>query len=301
MVDLSTTLGDVALKNPVMTASGTFGFGLEYADFIDLDRLGGFVVKGTTLEPRQGNDYPRMAETPAGMLNAVGLQNKGVRHLCTSILPQLKGCSSEVIVNVSGASVADYVATAEHLAANSSIRTIELNISCPNVKQGGMAFGTTTDGAASVVEAVRKAWPGHLMVKLSPNVTSIADIARAVEAAGADSVSLINTLLGMAVDIERRRPFLSTVTGGLSGPAVKPVAVRMVWQVAKAVGIPVVGLGGICSAADALEFIMAGASAVQVGTANFLDPSVTVRIIDDLSAWCESHGVQRLMDLRGIV
>ena len=245
MVDLSTRLGDFALKNPVLTASGTFGFGLEYADFIDLSRLGGFIVKGTTLEPREGNPYPRMAETPSGMLNAVGLQNKGVDHFIEKIYPQIAGCGSEVIVNVSGKSVADYAAVAEKLSALEGIHAIELNISCPNVKQGGMAFGTTCEGAASVVEAVRKAWPRHLMVKLSPNVTSITDIAKAVEAAGADSVSLINTLLGMAVDIERRRPVLSTVTGGLSGPAVKPVAVRMVWQVAHAVSIPVVGLGGI--------------------------------------------------------
>ncbi|MCM1067659.1 MAG: dihydroorotate dehydrogenase [Muribaculaceae bacterium] len=301
MVDLSTSLGDIALKNPVLTASGTFGYGLEYTDFLDLDKLGGFVVKGTTLEPRQGNDYPRMAETPSGMLNAVGLQNKGVDHFVEHIYPQLAGCDSEVIVNVSGACVADYVATAERLAEGTAIRTIELNISCPNVKQGGMAFGTTAAGAASVVEAVRKAWKGHLMVKLSPNVTSIADIAKAVEAAGADSVSLINTLLGMAIDVERRRPFLSTVTGGLSGPAVKPVAVRMVWQVAKAVNIPVVGLGGITSANDALEFIMAGASAIQVGTYNFVDPSVTMKIIDGLTDYCSRHHIDRLMDLRGII
>lgn len=301
MVDLSTKIGDIALKNPVLTASGTFGYGLEYSDFIDLGRLGGFVVKGTTLEPRQGNDYPRMAETPSGMLNAVGLQNKGVDHFIEHIYPQIHRCGAEVIVNVSGASVADYVACAERIAAGTDLRVIELNISCPNVKQGGMAFGTTCDGAAEVVGAVRKAWPGHLMVKLSPNVTSIADIAKAVEAAGADSVSLINTLLGMAIDVERRRPILSTVTGGMSGPAVRPIAVRMVWQVAKAVGIPVVGLGGIRTAADALEFIMAGASAVQVGTANFIDPAVTMHIIDGLEDYCRRHGVERLMDLRGII
>ena len=301
MVDLTTTVGSLALKNPVLTASGTFGFGLEYSDFIDLSRLGGFVVKGTTLEPRQGNDYPRMAETPSGMLNAVGLQNKGVDHFIMHTYPLIKDCGSEVIVNVSGKSVADYAATAEKLAACDAIHAIELNISCPNVKQGGMAFGTTCDGAASVVEAVRKVWPRHLMVKLSPNVTSITDIALAAEASGADSVSLINTLLGMAIDVERRRPFLSTVTGGLSGPAVRPVAVRMVWQVAKAVKIPVVGLGGITCANDALEFIMAGASAIQVGTANFIDPSVTMKIIDGLTDYCERHGVDRLMDLRGII
>lgn len=301
MVDLSTRLGDFALKNPVLTASGTFGFGLEYADFIDLSRLGGFIVKGTTLEPREGNPYPRMAETPSGMLNAVGLQNKGVDHFIKKIYPQIAGCGSEVIVNVSGKSVADYAAVAEKLSALEGIHAIELNISCPNVKQGGMAFGTTCEGAASVVEAVRKAWPRHLMVKLSPNVTSITDIAKAVEAAGADSVSLINTLLGMAVDIERRRPVLSTVTGGLSGPAVKPVAVRMVWQVAHAVSIPVVGLGGIVNERDAIEFLMAGASAIQVGTANFINPAATVNILDGITAWCDSHGVERISDIIGII
>ena len=301
MVDLSTRLGDFALKNPVLTASGTFGFGLEYADFIDLSRLGGFIVKGTTLEPREGNPYPRMAETPSGMLNAVGLQNKGVDHFIEKIYPQIAGCGSEVIVNVSGKSVADYAAVAEKLSALEGIHAIELNISCPNVKQGGMAFGTTCEGAASVVEAVRKAWPRHLMVKLSPNVTSITDIAKAVEAAGADSVSLINTLLGMAVDIERRRPVLSTVTGGLSGPAVKPVAVRMVWQVAHAVSIPVVGLGGIVNERDAIELLMAGASAIQVGTANFINPAATVNILDGITAWCDSHGVERISDIIGII
>lgn len=301
MVDLSTRLGDFALKNPVLTASGTFGFGLEYADFIDLGRLGGFIVKGTTLEPREGNPYPRMAETPSGMLNAVGLQNKGVDHFIEKIYPQIAACGSEVIVNVSGKSVADYAAVAEKLSALEGIHAIELNISCPNVKQGGMAFGTTCEGAASVVEAVRKAWPRHLMVKLSPNVTSITDIAKAVEAAGADSVSLINTLLGMAVDIERRRPVLSTVTGGLSGPAVKPVAVRMVWQVAHAVSIPVVGLGGIVNERDAIEFLMAGASAIQVGTANFINPAATVNILDGITAWCDSHGVERISDIIGII
>lgn len=301
MVDLSTRLGDFALKNPVLTASGTFGFGLEYADFIDLSRLGGFIVKGTTLEPREGNPYPRMAETPSGMLNAVGLQNKGVDHFIEKIYPQIAGCGSEVIVNVSGKSVADYAAVAEKLSALEGIHAIELNISCPNVKQGGMAFGTTCEGAASVVEAVRKAWPRHLMVKLSPNVTSITDIAKAIEAAGADSVSLINTLLGMAVDIERRRPVLSTVTGGLSGPAVKPVAVRMVWQVAHAVSIPVVGLGGIVNERDAIEFLMAGASAIQVGTANFINPAATVNILDGITAWCDSHGVERISNIIGII
>ncbi|MDE6463388.1 MAG: dihydroorotate dehydrogenase, partial [Muribaculaceae bacterium] len=253
MADLSVNLGGLRLANPVLTASGTFGYGSEYSDFYDLARLGGIIVKGTTLEPRQGNPYPRMAETPSGMLNAVGLQNKGVEYFATAIYPEIKDCGTEVIVNVSGACVADYVATAERLATLEGIHAIELNISCPNVKQGGMAFGTSCAGASEVVSAVRKAWPRHLMVKLSPNVTSIADIALAVEAAGADSVSLINTLLGMAVDVERRRPVLSTVTGGLSGPAVRPVAVRMVWQVDKAVGIHLVGLGGSSCGRDALQ------------------------------------------------
>lgn len=300
-IDLTTRIGDITLQNPVMTASGTFGYGLEYADFIDLDRLGGFVVKGTTLEPRQGNPYPRMAETPSGMLNAVGLQNAGVEHFIKHTYPLLKDSKAEVVVNVSGAKVADYCAVAERLASETGIRVIELNISCPNVKQGGMAFGTTCDGAAGVVSAVRKVWPGHLMVKLSPNVTSIVDIALAVEGAGADSVSLINTLMGMAIDVETQRPRLSTVTGGLSGPAVKPVAVRMVWQVASKVGIPVVGLGGISCAADAIEFLLAGARAVQVGTYNFVDPSVTVKIVDGIADYCRRHGVERVEDLCGAV
>lgn len=301
MVNLAVKLGSLELKNPVLTASGTFGYGLEYADFMNLERLGGFIVKGTTLEPRQGNPYPRMAETPSGMLNAVGLQNKGVEHFAAETYPLLENLDTEVMVNVSGASIEQYAATAEHLAQLPCIHAIELNISCPNVKQGGMAFGTTADGAASVVRAVRKVWPRHLMVKLSPNVTSIADIALAVEAEGADSVSLINTLLGMAVDVERRKPVLSTVTGGLSGPAVRPVAVRMVWQVAKAVSIPVVGLGGITDARDALEFIMAGATAVQIGTANFLDPTTCIKVIDGIEEYCSRHGVADISELRGIV
>jgi len=300
-VNLAVKLGSLELKNPVLTASGTFGYGLEYADFMNLERLGGFIVKGTTLEPRQGNPYPRMAETPSGMLNAVGLQNKGVEHFAAETYPLLENLDTEVMVNVSGASIEQYAATAEHLAQLPRIHAIELNISCPNVKQGGMAFGTTADGAASVVRAVRKVWPRHLMVKLSPNVTSIADIALAVEAEGADSVSLINTLLGMAVDVERRKPVLSTVTGGLSGPAVRPVAVRMVWQVAKAISIPVVGLGGITDARDALEFIMAGATAVQIGTANFLDPTTCIKVIDGIEEYCTRHGVADISELRGIV
>lgn len=300
MVDLSVQLGDLRLANPVLTASGTFGYGHEYQDFIDLDELGGIIVKGTTLEPREGNPGPRMAETPSGMLNAVGLQNMGVEHFASHIYPTLTDLHTEVIVNVSGKTPADYAATAERLAGLDKIHAIELNISCPNVKQGGMAFGTTAEGAAEVVGAVRRAWPRHLIVKLSPNVTSIVDIAKAAEGAGADSLSLINTLLGMAVDVERRRPVLSTVTGGLSGPAVRPVAVRMVWQVAKAVGIPVIGLGGITCGRDALEFIMAGATAVEIGTANFIDPTVAVRVRDEIAAYLERNKLT-LAGIRGII
>ena len=302
MVNLNIDLGKgLALKNPVLTASGTFGFGEEYAPFIDLERLGGFIVKGTTLEPREGNPYPRMAETPSGMLNAVGLQNKGVDYFIEHIYPRISGLDTQIVVNVSGKSVEDYAETARRLSALDGIHAIELNISCPNVKQGGMAYGTTCEGASEVVSAVRQAWDKHLMVKLSPNVTSITDIALAVEAAGADSISLINTLLGMAVDVERRRPCLSTITGGLSGPAVRPVAVRMVWQVAKAVKVPVVGLGGICSGRDALEFIMAGASAIQVGTANFIAPEATVNVLEGIEEFCERQDVKDLAEIRGII
>lgn len=298
-VNMAVSIGDLRMKNPMLTASGTFGFGEEFADFIDLERLGGFIVKGTTLEPRQGNPYPRMAETPAGMLNAVGLQNKGVDHFIADTYPHLKDLKTNVLVNVSGAKIEDYVAVAEKLAPLDSIPAIEVNISCPNVKQGGMAFGTTCEGAAQVTAAMRKAWPRTLIVKLSPNVTSIADIARAVEAAGADSVSLINTIMGMAIDVERRRPCLSTVTGGLSGAAVRPVAVRMVWQTAKAVKIPVIGLGGISSGRDAIEFMLAGARAVQIGTANFIDPQVTVKAIDWMEDWCRRQGVRDINDIVG--
>ena len=302
MADLSTSIGSLKLKNPVLTASGTFGYGEEFADFIDLNRLGGFIVKGTTLEPRQGNPYPRMAETPSGMLNAVGLQNKGVDYFIEHIYPRLEGLDTQVMVNVSGSSPEDYAEVCRRLAVRCpAIRGVEVKISCPHGKQGGMAFGTTCEGAAQVARAVRRAWPGTLIMKLSPNVTSIADIAKAVEAEGADSVSLINTLLGMAVDVERRRPMLSTVTGGLSGPAVRPVAVRMVWQVAKAVKIPVVGLGGILTARDALEFIMAGATAVEIGTANFVDPSVTVKIIDGIDEYLDRHGLRDLASIRGCI
>lgn len=301
MVNLSVNIGSLELKNPVLTASGTFGYGEEFADLVDLDRLGGIIVKGTTLEPREGNPYPRMHETPSGMLNAVGLQNKGVDYFIEKIYPRIIDFDTEIIVNVSGAKVSDYVAVCEKLAPLDRIRAIEVNISCPNVKQGGMAFGTTCEGAAEVTRAVRAAFPRTLIVKLSPNVTSIADIAKAVEGEGADSVSLINTLMGMAVDVERRRPYLSTVTGGLSGPAVKPVAVRMVWQVAKAVGIPVIGLGGISSGRDALEFIMAGATAVQIGTANFVDPTVSARVVDEIADYLKRHDFSDISQIRGII
>lgn len=301
-MNLSVDLGaGLRLANPVLTASGTFGYGSEFADFMDLDRLGGFIVKGTTLEPREGNDAPRMVETPSGMINAVGLQNKGVDYFVEHIYPTLTRYKSEIIVNVSGKSVADYQETARRLAHLERIRAIEVNISCPNVKAGGMAFGTTCAGAAEVTAAVRKAWPRHMMVKLSPNVTDITEIAAAVEGAGADSVSLINTLLAMVVDVERRRPAVSTVTGGLSGPAVRPVAVRMVWQVARRVGIPVVGLGGITCADDALQFIMAGASAVQIGTYNFVDPACAVKVVDGIEDYLRRHGFDDIAQIRGII
>ncbi|MBC8625467.1 MAG: dihydroorotate dehydrogenase [Alloprevotella sp.] len=301
MVQTAVQIGALRLKNPVLTASGTFGYGLEFADFIDLNRLGGFVVKGTTLMPRQGNDYPRMAETTGGMLNCVGLQNKGVDYFAEHIYPQIKDIDAAAIVNVSGSSPEDYAACAEKVAALDRIPAIELNISCPNVHDGGMAFGVTCAGAASVVRAVRAAYPKTLIVKLSPNVTDIAEIARAVEAEGADSVSLINTLMGMSVDIERRCSRLSIGTGGLSGPCVKPVALRMVHQVAKAVRIPVIGLGGIMNAHDAIEFLMCGATAVQIGTANFIDPTVTLKVIDGINEWCDSHGIRDLHDIIGVV
>ena len=301
MVQTAVQIGALRLKNPVLTASGTFGYGLEFADFIDLNLLGGFVVKGTTLMPRQGNDYPRMAETTGGMLNCVGLQNKGVDYFAEHIYPQIKDIDAAAIVNVSGSSPEDYAACAEKVAALDRIPAIELNISCPNVHDGGMAFGVTCAGAASVVRAVRAAYPKTLIVKLSPNVTDIAEIARAVEAEGADSVSLINTLMGMSVDIERRCSRLSIGTGGLSGPCVKPVALRMVHQVAKAVRIPVIGLGGIMNAHDAIEFLMCGATAVQIGTANFIDPTVTLKVIDGINEWCDSHGIRDLHDIIGVV
>lgn len=299
MADLRTNIGALELKNPVLTASGTFGYGEEFADFIDLNRLGGYIIKGTTLNPREGNPYPRMAETPSGMLNCVGLQNKGVQYLVDNIYPRIKDIDSNLIVNLSGSTVEDYVKAAEILDTLEGVKAVELNISCPNVKHGGMAFGTTTEGASQVVSAVRKAYNKTLIVKLSPNVTSISDIAKAVEASGADSVSLINTLMGMAIDAEKRKPLLSMVTGGLSGPCVKPVALRCVWQVKKAVKVPVIGLGGIMNATDAIEFMLAGADAIEIGTANFIDPSTTMKVIDGINEYLDRHNFKSVKEIVG--
>jgi len=301
MATLNVNIGSLRLKNPVMTASGTFGYGLEFQDFVPLDGIGGIIVKGTTLKAREGNDYPRMAETAQGMLNCVGLQNKGVDYFCEHIYPQLLPTGGTYIVNVSGSSPEDYAECAARVDALEGIPAIELNISCPNVKDGGMAFGVTTKGAASVVKAVRERYSKTLIVKLSPNVTDIAEIARAVEAEGADSVSLINTLMGMAVDIEKRRRVLSIGTGGLSGPAVKPVALRMVYQVARAVSIPVIGLGGIMTAEDAIEFLMCGATAIEIGTANFIDPTVTIKVRDGINDWLDRHGCASVQDIIGTI
>ena len=301
MASLNVKINNLSLKNPVMTASGTFGYGVEFADFVPLEGIGGIIVKGTTLNPRQGNDYPRMVETAKGMLNCVGLQNKGVDYFAEHIYPEIKDIDTNMIVNVSGSSPDDYAECAARVDALERIPAIELNISCPNVKDGGMAFGVTCQGAASVVKAVRKRYSKTLIVKLSPNVTNIAEIARAVEAEGADSVSLINTLMGMSIDIEKRCSRLSIGTGGLSGPAVKPVAVRMVWQVAKAVNIPVVGLGGIMTAEDAIEFLMAGATAVEIGTANFIDPAVTIKMRDGINDWLDRHGCKSVQEIIGVV
>ena len=299
MADLTTKIAGLTMKNPVMTASGTFGYGVEFADFVNLEDIGGVIVKGTTLHPREGNDYPRMVETASGMLNCVGLQNKGVDYFCEHIYPEIKDIRTNMIVNVSGSSPEDYAACAARVNELENIPAIELNISCPNVKQGGMAFGVTTEGASAVVKAVRKVYNKTLIVKLSPNVTSIADIALAVQDAGADAVSLINTLMGMVIDIEKRKPVLSIATGGMSGPAVKPVAVRCVWQVAKAVSIPVVGLGGIMNAHDAIEFFLAGASAIEIGTANFIDPAVTVKVANGINEWLEQHGCKSVSEIVG--
>ena len=299
MADLNVNIGKLQMKNPVMTASGTFGYGEEFQDFINIERIGGIIVKGTTLHKREGNPYPRMAETPSGMLNAVGLQNKGVDYFVKSIYPRIKDVNTNMIVNVSGSAIEDYVKTAEIINDLDKIPAIELNISCPNVKQGGMAFGVSAKCAYEVVKAVREAYKKTLIVKLSPNVTDITEIARAAEDAGADSVSLINTLLGMAIDAERRRPILSTITGGMSGAAVKPIALRMVWQVAKSVNIPVIGLGGIMNWKDAIEFILAGASAIQIGTANFIDPTITVKVIDGINDYLERHKYNSISDIVG--
>ena len=299
MADLTTKIAGITMKNPVMTASGTFGYGVEFADFVNLEDIGGIIVKGTTLNPREGNDYPRMVETASGMLNCVGLQNKGVDYFCKHIYPEIKDIRTNMIVNVSGSSPEDYAECAARVNELENIPAIELNISCPNVKQGGMAFGVTPEGASSVVKAVRKAYDKTLIVKLSPNVTSITDIALAVQDAGADAVSLINTLMGMVIDIEKRKPVLSIATGGMSGPAVKPVAVRCVWQVAKAVTIPVIGLGGIMDAHDAIEFFLAGASAIEIGTANFIDPAVTVKVANGINEWLDQHGCNSVADIIG--
>ena len=299
MVDTSVKIAGLSLKNPVLTASGTFGYGSEFCDFLELSRIGGIIVKGTTIRPRQGNPYPRMAETPSGMLNAVGLQNKGVDYFVDHIYPVIKDYDTNIIVNVAGSTVDDYVAAAERINELESVPAIELNISCPNVKAGGMAFGTSPEAAREVVAAVRRVYKNTLIVKLSPNVTSITDIALAVESAGADSVSLINTLMGMAIDAERRKPLLSTITGGLSGPCVKPVALRMVWQVAKAVKIPVIGLGGISNAADAVEFLLAGATAIQIGTANFIDPAISAKVASGIEDYLIRHGFSSVKELVG--
>ena len=299
MADLKTKIGELTMKNPVMTASGTFGYGVEFADFVNLEEIGGIIVKGTTLHAREGSDYPRMVDTGSGMLDCVGLQNKGVDYFCEHIYPEIKDIKTNMIVNVSGSSLEDYAACAARVNELEHIPAIELNISCPNVKQGGMAFGVTTEGAAAVVRAVREVYDKTLIVKLSPNVTSISDIALAVEDAGADAVSLINTLMGMVIDIEKRKPVLSIATGGMSGPAVKPVAVRCVWQVAKAVNIPVVGLGGIMNANDAIEFFLAGASAIEIGTANFIDPAVTVKVAQGIDDWLDRHGCKSVGEIVG--
>lgn len=299
MVNLSVEIGKLKLKNPITTASGTFGYGEEFSDFIDLSRLGAFIVKGTTLNPREGNPYPRMAETPSGMLNAVGLQNKGIDHFVSTIYPRIKDIDTNIIVNVSGSSPEDYAAVCEKLNPLSKVAAVEINISCPNVKQGGMTFGTTVQGAKSVVSAARKAYNGTMIVKLTPNVTDITEIAKAAEDEGADAVSLINTFLGMAINTETRKPCLSTITGGLSGACIRPIAVRMVWQVCKAVNIPVIGLGGIMNGRDVIEFLLAGATAVEIGTANFIDPQITVKAIDYVEDYMRRHNISDIKEIIG--
>lgn len=299
MVDLKVKIGGLSMINPVMTASGTFGYGKEFEDFVDLEKIGAIIVKGTTLLPREGNPYPRMAETPSGMLNAVGLQNKGVDYFINHIYPDIKDLKTNIVVNVSGHDIESYTRCAERINELDAIPAIELNISCPNVKQGGMTFGVKPESAAEVVSAVRKVYKKTLIVKLTPNVTDVTEIAKSVEGAGADSISLINTLLGMAIDAEKRRPVLSTVTGGLSGAAVKPIALRMVWQVSKAVKVPVIGLGGIMNWKDAVEFLLAGASAVQIGTANFIDPAITVKVVDGISDYLERNHFSSVREIVG--
>jgi dihydroorotate dehydrogenase (NAD+) catalytic subunit len=299
MAQLEVKIHDLMLKNPVMTASGTFGNGVEFDDFFDVNRLGGVLLKGTTLRHREGNNYPRMAETPSGMLNAVGLQNKGADYFCKHIYPKVANYDTNVIVNVNGSTIEEYIALAEIINELEKIPAIELNISCPNVKEGGMAFGTSCPMAEQVTREIRKVYHKTLIVKLSPNVTDITEIARAVEANGADSISLVNTFLGMAIDAEKRRPLLSTITGGLSGPAIKPIALRMVWQVSKAVKLPIIGMGGIMNATDAIEFILAGASAIQIGTANFIDPQITVKVIEGINAYLERHSINSITDIIG--
>ncbi|MBI9037581.1 MAG: dihydroorotate dehydrogenase [Bacteroidales bacterium] len=299
MANLKVKIHNLELKNPVLTASGTFGYGEEFDDFIDVNRLGGVIVKGTTASKREGNPYPRMVETPSGMLNAVGLQNKGVDNFISDIYPRIKNYKTNIIVNVSGSTISEYVEVSEKINELQNIPAIELNISCPNVKEGGMAFGTSCQAASEVINAVRKVYKKTLIVKLSPNVTDISEIASAAEHSGADSVSLINTLLGMAIDVEKRKPVLSTITGGLSGPAIKPIAIRMVWQVAKAVKIPVIGLGGIMDTADAIEFILAGATAIQVGTANFIDPQISIKIVDGIEKYLNHHKINSIHELIG--
>ncbi len=301
MANLKVNIGNLHLKNPVTTASGTFGYGTEYSDFMDLSRIGGIFVKGTTIRHREGNNYPRMAETPSGMLNAVGLQNKGVNYFISDIYPQIKDIDTHMMVNVSGSTLEDYVECAEKINFLDKIPAIELNISCPNVKQGGMAFGTNCASAAEVTKAVRKVYHKTLIVKLSPNVTDIRDIAKAVEDEGADSVSLINTLLGMAIDAEKRKPILSTITGGLSGPCIKPIALRMVWQTAKAVKIPVIGIGGISNTNDAIEFLLAGATAIQIGTYNFIDPAISVKVVDGINEYLDRHGCKSVTEIIGCI
>jgi dihydroorotate dehydrogenase (NAD+) catalytic subunit len=299
MADLKVNIHNLELKNPVLSASGTFGNGVEFDDFIDVNQLGGILLKGTTLNHREGNNYPRMAETPSGMLNAVGLQNKGADYFCNNIYPKVSQYNTNVIVNVNGSTIEEYIELTERINELDNISAIELNISCPNVKEGGMAFGTSCPMAEAVTLAVRKVYGKTLIVKLSPNVTNIAEIAKAVEANGADSISLVNTFLGMAIDAEKRRPVLSTITGGLSGPAIKPIALRMVWQVAQAVQVPVIGMGGIMNATDAIEFILAGASAIQVGTANFIDPQITIKIIKGIEEYLDRNNFQSVKDIIG--